>query len=71
MERALARVRAVVEHPFHVVKNLFRHKKLRYRGLAKNTAQLRTLFAPTNLMIVKKACLCDLGLTMSCSRGPT
>ena len=41
MERALAQVRARVEHPFHVVKNLFRHsKKLRYRGLAKNTAQL-------------------------------
>jgi IS5 family transposase len=32
-ERALARVRAWVEHPFHIVKNLFRHKKLRYRGL--------------------------------------
>jgi Transposase DDE domain len=44
MERALAQVRAWVEHPFHVIKNLFRHKKLRYRGLAKNTAQLRTLF---------------------------
>ena len=36
VERALSQVRAWVEHPFHVVKNLFRHKKLRYRGLAKN-----------------------------------
>src|ERR1700760_1748731 len=36
-ERALAPVRAWVEHPFHIVKNRFRHKKLRYRGLAKNT----------------------------------
>ena len=47
----------VVEHPFHIVKNLFRHKKLRYRGLAKNTAQLHTLFALANLVIVKKALL--------------
>ena len=30
---------------FHVVKNLFRHRKCRYKGLAKNTAQLRVLFA--------------------------
>jgi len=57
VERALAQVRAVVEHPFHIVKNLFRHKKLRYRGLAKNTAQLRTLFALANLVIVKKTLL--------------
>ena len=49
MERALAQVRAWVEHPFHVVKNLFRHSKLRYRGLAKNTAQLHSLFALANL----------------------
>jgi transposase, IS5 family len=55
IERALAQVRAWVEHPFHVVKNLFRHRKLRYRGLAKNTAQLHTLFALANLVIVKKA----------------
>jgi len=57
VERALSQVRAWVEHPFHVVKNLFRHRKLRYRGLAKNTAQLRTLFALANLVIVKKALL--------------
>ena len=56
-ERALAQVRAWVEHPFHIVKNRFRHKKLRYRGLAKNTAQLYTLFALANLAIVKKILL--------------
>jgi transposase, IS5 family len=56
-ERALSQVRAWVEHPFHIVKNLFHHKKLRYRGLAKNTAQLRTLFALANLVIVKKTLL--------------
>ena len=57
VERALAQVRAWVEHPFHIVKNLFRHKKLRYRGLTKNTAQLHTLFALANLVIVKKCLL--------------
>ena len=57
VERALAQVRAVVEHPFHIVKNLFRHKKLRYRGLKKNTAQLHTLFALANLVIVKQTLL--------------
>jgi IS5 family transposase len=39
-ERALAQVRAGVQHPFHIVKNLFRDQKLRYRGLDKNTPQL-------------------------------
>src|SRR3954452_17700418 len=38
VERALAQVRAWVEHPFHIVKNLFRHKKLRYRGLEEHRA---------------------------------
>lgn len=40
LERAEASIRAKVEHPFHVVKNLVNHKKARYRGLAKNEAQL-------------------------------
>ena len=56
-ETALSQVRAWVEHPFHVIKNLFRHRKLRYRGLAKNTAQLHTLFALANLIIVKRRLL--------------
>jgi len=29
-------VRAWVEHPFHIIKNLFRHRKLRYRGLERD-----------------------------------
>jgi len=57
VERALSQLRAWVEHPFHIVKNLFRHRKLRYRGLSKNTAQLHTLFALANLVIAKKALL--------------
>ena len=55
LEKAKAQLRAYVEHPFHVVKNLFRHRKARYRGLAKNTAQLHTLFALANLVIAKPA----------------
>ncbi len=33
-----------MEHPFHVVKNLFGHRKVRYRGLAKNEAHMYALF---------------------------
>ena len=46
-----ASVLAKVEHPFHVIKNLFRHRKTRYRGLAKNTAQLFTLFGFASLVL--------------------
>ena len=53
-EKAKAQMRAYVEHPFHVVKNLFKHRKVRYRGLAKNTAQLHTLFALANLVLVQR-----------------
>jgi IS5 family transposase len=51
LEKAKASVRAKVEHPFHVLKNLFRHRKTPYRGLAKNTTQLFTLFAIANLVL--------------------
>ena len=57
LEKVKAQIRARVEHPFHVVKNLFRHKKARYRGLAKNGAHCDTLFALANLVIAKKALL--------------
>ena len=57
IERLKAQVRARVEHPFHIIKNLFKHRKTRYRGLAKNTAQLHSLFALTNLFIARRALL--------------
>ena len=47
-------VRARVEHPFRVIKRQFGHVKVRYRGLAKNTAQLHTLFALANLWMVRR-----------------
>jgi transposase, IS5 family len=52
-EKLKAQVRAKVEHPFHVIKNLFGFRKVRYRGLKKNTAQLHTLFALANLVLLK------------------
>ena len=52
-EKFKARIRAKVEHPFHVVKNIFQHKKVRYKGVAKNDAQLHTLFALSNLYMVR------------------
>lgn len=57
LERVKAQIRARVEHPFHVVKNLFHYKKVRYKGLAKNEAQLYSLFGLANLVIAKKKLL--------------
>ena len=54
IERIKASIRAKVEHPFRVIKRQFGHVKVRYRGLAKNTAQLHTLFALANLWMVRK-----------------
>jgi len=54
LEQAKASIRAKGEHPFHVVKNLFKHRKTRYRGLAKNTAQLFTLFGFANLVLARR-----------------
>ena len=51
VEKTKASVRAFVEHPFHSVKNLFGHRKVRCRGLAKNGHQLYTLFGLANVLI--------------------
>ena len=53
-EQVKASVRAKVEHPFHVVKNIFRHRKTRYKGLPKNTDQLFSLFGFANLMLAHR-----------------
>lgn len=57
LERVKAAIRAKVEHPFRVLKRQFGYVKVRYRGLAKNTAQLKTLFALANLWMVRKRIL--------------
>jgi len=54
-ERIKAQIRARVEHPFHILKNLFKYRKVRYRGLAKNIAQLHTLFALANLILARRS----------------
>jgi len=53
-EKLKARVRAKVEHPFRVIKCQFGFTKVRYKGLAKNTAQLITLFALSNLWMARR-----------------
>ena len=52
-EKLKAGIRAKVEHPFRVIKRQFGYVKVRYRGLKKNTAQLITLFALSNLWMVR------------------
>ena len=54
VEQFKASVRAKVEHPFHMIKNLFRQRKVRYKGLAKNEAQLFALFGLANIVIAKR-----------------
>jgi transposase, IS5 family len=53
-EQMKASVRAKVEHPFRVIKCQFGFTKVRYKGLAKNTAQLMTLFALSNLWMARR-----------------
>ena len=61
MEHVKARIRAKVEHPFRVIKRQFGHVKVRYRGLAKNTAQLHTLFALSNLWMARRQLMAAQG----------
>ncbi|RDJ98502.1 IS5 family transposase [Cupriavidus lacunae] len=69
VERAKAQIRARVEHPFHVIKNLFGHRKVRYKGLVKNTAQLFSLFGLANLVLARKLLLAAQGSNpQSCPR---
>ena len=53
-EHRKASVRAKVEHPFRVIKRQFGLVKVRFRGLQKNTAQLLTLFALSNLWMARR-----------------
>ena len=65
VERKKAQIRARVEHPFHIVKNLFGHKKVRYKGLEKNRARMFSLFALANLVIAKRPLLKLAGISAS------
>lgn len=54
LEKWKASIRAKVEHAFRVIKRQFGYTKVRYRGLAKNTAQIVTLFALSNLWMASR-----------------
>jgi IS5 family transposase len=56
-EKRKASVRARVEHPFRVIKRQFGLSKVRFRGLAKNTAHVITLFALSNLWMARRKLL--------------
>jgi IS5 family transposase len=60
-ERRKASIRARVEHPFRVIKRQFGYVKVRFKGLAKNTAQVITLFALSNLWMARKRLLAIAG----------
>ena len=61
IEKAKASIRARVEHPFRVIKRQFGYAKVRFRGLAKNTTQVLTLFALSNLWMARKQLLESTG----------
>lgn len=54
IEELKSQIRSQVEHPFYWGKVAFKHRKVRYRGLAKNTAQLYSLFALSNLFLDRR-----------------
>ena len=61
VEQIKASIRAKVEHPFRVIKQQFGYAKVRYRGLAKNTARLTMLFALSNLWMARRQPLSSQG----------
>ncbi|MBX3674586.1 MAG: IS5 family transposase [Burkholderiales bacterium] len=57
INRSRSRCRARGEHAFHVVKRLWGFAKVRYRGLAKNTARVFAIFALANLYLARRRLL--------------
>jgi transposase, IS5 family len=60
-EHRKASVRAKVEHPFRVIKRQFGLVKVRFKGLAKNTAHVITLFALSNLWMARRQLMKMMG----------
>ena len=50
----MSSIRARVEHIFRVVKRQFGYRKARYKGIAKNAAQVFSLIGLSNLYLVRK-----------------
>ena len=61
VEKIKASIRAKVEHPFRAIKRQFGYTKVRYRGLKKNTLQLKTLFALSILWLLRHQLLAAQG----------
>jgi len=53
LEHLKSSVRSKVEHQFRIIKCQFGYRKTRYRGIVKNTAQIVTLFALSNVWLVR------------------
>ena len=54
LNRARSRIRARVEHPFHVIKRLWGFTKVRYRGLAKNATRAFAALMLANLYLLRR-----------------
>jgi len=53
--RKLASIRAKVEHPFAVIKNLWGQGRLKYKGLFKNKCRMQVTAALVNIFYCRKA----------------
>jgi len=60
-DKLKASIRAKVEHPFRVIKRQFGLTKVRFKGLAKNTSHVVTLFALSNLWMARKKLMAMMG----------
>lgn len=56
------RISSKVEHPLRVIKRQFGLVKVRFKGLAKNTAHVITLFALSNLWMARRRLMAMMGL---------
>lgn len=54
VNRSRSKIRAKVEHPFHVIKCIFHHRKVRYRGIRKNHEHLLRLYSLANLFMARR-----------------
>ena len=57
VRRQLSGRRAIGEHPFHVIKNIFGYTKVRYRGIKKNSLRLNILCMLSNLYLMRRVLL--------------
>jgi hypothetical protein len=57
--RKMLAIRSGVEHVFRVIKQQFGYTKVRYKGLAKNAAQVFPLIGLSNLYLARRAMLTD------------